>query len=156
MVLCLVGLIVFSVMSLGSAKYRPMAKELFKCVSKTLRLSPCDMAFEQRVKAKVTAKLLNVYPPLARAFYWNFRAFAWAFTGVFFASLIYTLYTFYNFAVYGSCEPGEPCYLTGVAHYVQLAEKPAAYIAIVIMIGVAVYLLFQRLTKKRMITDELR
>lgn len=75
MALCLVALVVFSVMSLGSAKYRPLAKETFKCVTKTLMLSPCDMAFEQRVKAKVTAKLLNIYPPLARVFYWNFRVF---------------------------------------------------------------------------------
>jgi len=148
MVLCLVALLVFSVMSLGSAKYRPLAKEAFKCVTKTLMLSPCDMAFEQRVKAKVTAKLLNVSPPLARTFYWNFKVFAWGFTGIFFASLIYTIYTFYNFAVYGSCEPGEPCYLTGVAHYIQLAEKPAAYIALVVMVGVAVYLLVRRLQKK--------
>ncbi len=66
MPLCLVALFVFSVMSLWSAKYRPLAKQAFKCFTKTLTLSPCDMAFEQRVKAKVTAKLLNVWPALAR------------------------------------------------------------------------------------------
>jgi hypothetical protein len=148
MVLCLVGLVVFSIMGLGSARYRPLAKEAFKCVTKTLMLSPCDMAFEQHVKAKVTAKLLNVYPPLARPFYWNFRAFAWAFTGVFFASLIYTLYTFYNFAVYGSCEPGEPCYLTGIAHYIQLVEKPAAYATLAIMIGAIAYLVVRKVKTK--------
>ena len=51
MPLCLVALLVFSVMSLGSAKYRPLAKQTFKCVMKTLTLSPCDMEIEQRVKA---------------------------------------------------------------------------------------------------------
>lgn len=75
MPLCLVALVVFSVMSIWSAKYRRLAKEAFKCVTKTLMLSPCDMAFEQKVKAKVTAKLLNISPTLARGFYQNFRIF---------------------------------------------------------------------------------
>ena len=62
MPLCLVALVVFSVMSIWSAKYRRLAKEAFKCVTKTLMLSPCDMAFEQKVKAKVSAKLLESLP----------------------------------------------------------------------------------------------
>ncbi len=62
-------------MSIFSTKYRRLAKEAFKCVMKTLTLSPCDMAFEQKVKAKVTAKLLNISPALARGFYRNFRIF---------------------------------------------------------------------------------
>ena len=147
MVLCLVALVVFSLMSVGSAKYRPLAREAFKCFTKTLTLSPCDMAFEQRVKAKGTAKLLKVYPPLARLFYWNFRAFAWAFTIIFFASLIYTLYSFYNFAVYGSCEPGGVCYLTWIGWCILLVEKAAVYIALAVIIGVVLYLLIRRVRK---------
>ena len=149
MVLCLVALVVFSLMSVGSAKYRPLAREAFKCVTKTLMLSPCDMAFEQRVKAKGTAKLLKVYPPLARAFYWNFRAFAWTFTAIFFVSLIYTFYSFYNFAVYGSCEPGGECYLTPFLGWcILLIEKAAVYVALAVMIGVVLYLLIRRVKKK--------
>lgn len=148
MVLCLVALAVFSIMSVGSAKYRPLAREAFKCVTKTLMLSPCDMAFEQRVKAKGTAKLLKVYPPLARAFYWNFRAFAWAFTVIFFVSLIYTIYSFYNFAVYGSCEPGGVCYLTPIIGWcILLIEKAAVYVASAIIIAVVLYLLIRRARK---------
>jgi hypothetical protein len=131
-------------MSVGSAKYRPLAKEAFKCVTKTLMLSPCDMAFEQRVKAKVTAKLLKVYPPLARVFYWNFRVFAWAFTAIFFASLAYTMYSFYNFVVYGSCEPGGVCYLTWIGWCVLVVEEVAMYLVLAILVGVALYLLIQK------------
>jgi hypothetical protein len=145
--LCLVALVAFSILSVGSAKYRPLAREAFKCVTKTLMLSPCDMAFEQRVKAKVTAKLLNVYPPLARLFYWNFRVFAWAFTAAFFVSLIYTMYSFYNFAVYGSCEPGGTCYLTAIGWCVLLVEKVAVYVVIAVLIGVALYLLIRRMKR---------
>jgi len=147
MVLCLVALVVFSIMSVGSAKYRSLAREAFKCVTKTLMLSPCDMAFEQRVKAQVTAKLLKVYPPLARFFYWNFKVFAWAFTAIFFFSLIYTVYSFYNFAAYGSCEPGGVCYLTGIGRYILIVEKAAVYVALVIIIGIALYFLIRRVRR---------
>jgi hypothetical protein len=105
------------------------------------------MAFEQRVKAKVTAKLLKVYPPLARTFYWNFRVFAWAFTAAFFASMIYTMYSFYNFAVYGSCEPGGTCYLTAIGWCILLVERVAVYVALAIIISVMIYLLIRRVRK---------
>ncbi|MGD0424134.1 MAG: hypothetical protein ABSA92_11845 [Candidatus Bathyarchaeia archaeon] len=141
MPLCLVALVLFSIMSIGSTKYRSLARETFKCVTKTLTLSPCDMAFEQRIKAQVTAKLLKVYPPLARAFYWNFKVFAWAFTVIFFVSLIYTAYSFYNFAVYGSCEPGGVCYLTWIGGCILNVERVAVYLALATIIGIAYFLI---------------
>jgi len=148
MPLCLVALFVFSIMSLGSAKYRPLAKQAFKCFTKTLTLSPCDMAFEQRVKAKVTAGLLKVSPALARFFYWNFRIFAWIFTLSFFISLGYTVYSFYNFAVYGSCEPGGTCYLTPIIGWcILLVEKLSIYAVLLVLIGIAVYLLLRKMRK---------
>jgi hypothetical protein len=103
------------------------------------------MAFEQRVKAKVTGKLLKVYPPLARFFYWNFKIFAWVFTGIFFISLIYTIYSFYNFAVYGSCEPGGVCYLTTIGWCILIIEQAAVYVALAIMIGIASYFLIRKM-----------
>lgn len=148
MPLCLVALLVFSVMSLWSAKYRPLAKQAFKCFTKTLTLSPCDMAFEQRVKAKVTAKLLKVWPALARLFYSNFRIFAWIFTLSFFISLGYTVYSFYNFAVYGSCEPGGTCYLTPfIGWCILLVEKLSIYAVLLVLIGISVYLLIHKMRK---------
>jgi hypothetical protein len=148
MPLCLVALLVFSVMSFGSAKYRPLAKETFKCVTKTLMLSPCDMEFEQRIKAKVTAKLLKLSPTLAGFFYWNFKIFAWVFTLSFFISLGYTAYSFYNFAVYGSCEPGGTCYLTPIIGWCTLLiEKVSIYAVLLIMLGIGVYLLLHRVRK---------
>jgi len=148
MPLCLVALVVFSVMSLWSAKYRKLAKEAFKCVRKTLMLSPCDMAFEQKVKAKVTAKLLNISPKLARGFYQNFRIFAWAFTASFFVSLFITAYSFYNYAVYGSCEPGEPCYLTALGVSNGVLEKYIVYLVVVVLIVSGLYLLVSKLRRR--------
>lgn len=131
-------------MSVGSTKYRRLAKESFKCVTKTLMLSPCDMAFEQRVKSKVTAKLLKLSPNLARVFYRNFRVFAWAFTATFFISLILTAYSFYNLAVYGSCEPGGTCYMTAIGLTIGAVEKIAAYLVLTMIIVLAVYLVLRR------------
>jgi len=140
MVLCVFALIVFSIMGIGSAKYRPLAREAVKCVTKTLLLSPCDMAVEQRLKAKATGKLLKFYPPLARFFYWNFKAFAWAFTAFFFGSLAYTAYSIYNFFVYGSCEPGGVCYLTMIDWCILEIEKVAIYATLAILVAVILYL----------------
>ena len=147
MPLCLVALVVFSVMSIWSAKYRKLAKEAFKCVTKTLMLSPCDMAFEQKVKAKVTAKLLRVSPTLARGFYQNFRIFSWAFTASFFVSLFITAYSFYNFAVYGSCEPGEPCYMTALGVSSGQFEKYVVYVVVVILMASGLYVLIRKIRR---------
>ncbi|MGD0176302.1 MAG: hypothetical protein ABSC50_05695 [Candidatus Bathyarchaeia archaeon] len=147
MPLCLVALVVFSAMSIFSSKYRRLAKEAFKCVLKTLTLSPCDMAFEQRVKAKVTAKLLNISPALARGFYRNFRIFAWAFTATFFVSLFITAYAFYNYAVYGSCDPGEPCYITALGVSIGVVEKWVVYAVVAILIASALYIVLRRLRR---------
>jgi hypothetical protein len=144
MPLCFVALVVFSVLSIWSAKYRRLAKETFKCVTKTLTLSPCDMAFEQRVKARITAKLLNLNPRLARMFYQNFRIFAWAFTATFFVSLFVTIRSFYNYAVYGSCEPGEPCYLTALGVTSGDIEKFSMYGVLAVIVTLIIYLIIHR------------
>lgn len=143
----MVALVAFSVMSIWSAKYRRLAKEAFKCVTKTLTLSPCDMEFEQKVKAKVTAKLLKVSPTLARSFYRNFRIFAWAFTASFFVSLFITAYSFYNYFVYGSCDPGEPCYITALGVSIGVLEKYVVYVVIAILIASGVYVLIRRIKR---------
>jgi hypothetical protein len=134
-------------MSIFSSKYRKLAKDSFKCVMKTLTLSPCDMAFEQRVKAKVTAKLLNISPTLARGFYRNFRIFAWAFTATFFVSLFITALSFYNYAVYGSCEPGEPCYITALGVSIGVVEKWLVYGVVAVLIASALYIIVRRLRR---------
>jgi hypothetical protein len=141
--LCLVALVVFSVMSVASAKYRKLARESLKCFLKTLALSPCDVGVEQRIKGKITAKLLGA-PRLARFFYRNFTLISWAFTLTFFASLIYSAYAMYNFFVYGSCEPGGVCYLTFIGWCILQVERLMVYIVLVILVAVAGYLIVKR------------
>lgn len=147
MVLCIVALIVFSVMSVGSAKYKRLARDALRCVAKTLTLSPCDVGLEQRIKGKITAKLLGT-PRLARLVYRNFTIISWAFTLTFFASLIYSAYSFYNFFVYGSCEPGGVCYLTAIGWCIIQIEKATVYIVLMVLAVLAGYLIVKRVRRR--------
>jgi hypothetical protein len=147
-VLCIVALVVFSVMSVGSAKYKKLARDALRCVFKNLTLSPCDVGLEQMIKGKITAKLLR-FPRLAKLFYRHFTVVAWLFTVSFFASLIYTLYSFYNFFVYGSCEPGAVCYLTWIGYCMLLIEKAIVYIVIVVLVALLAYFAYKRLRRRK-------
>lgn len=146
MVLCIVALIVFSVMSVGSAKYKKLARDALRCVAKTLTLSPCDVGLEQRIKGKITAKLLGA-PRLARFVYRHFAVVSWLFTLTFFASLIYTVYAMYNFFVYGSCEPGGVCYLTFIGWCILQIEQVMIYIVLIILVALLGYLIVKRVRR---------
>jgi hypothetical protein len=131
-------------MSVTSTKYKKLARDAFDCVVKTLKLSPCDVGLEQKIKGKVAAKLMWA-PRLARFFYRHFTWISWAFTITFFASLIYTVYSFYNFFVYGSCEPGGVCYITWIGWCILLVERFMIYVVIIILAVLVAYLVLKRL-----------
>jgi hypothetical protein len=147
LVLCIVALVIFSVMSVGSTKYKQLARDALRCVLKNLTLTPCDVGLEQRIKGKITAKLLPV-PRLARFFYKNFTIIAWLFTVTFFASMIYTVYSFYNFFRYGSCEPGAICYITWIGWCILLIEQAMVYIVLIVIAGVLAYFAVKRLRRR--------
>jgi thiol-disulfide isomerase/thioredoxin len=104
MVICIIALIVFAFLSLFSAKYRTYTKEAWHCVSRMARLKPCDTSFDEKMKASITAKLMERSPRLAKVVHKNFRVISAIFVIVFFLSLGYTAYSLYNLAVYGSCD----------------------------------------------------
>lgn len=108
--ICILSLFVFSVLGIFSAKYRSLAKEAFRCVFLRVQFKPCDTSLDQRLKGQIVSKLLKRNQKMARVVYKHFEAISWAFTILFFASMIYTAYAFYNLFVYGSCDPGsETC-----------------------------------------------
>ena len=85
MVVCIAALIVFGFLSIFSVKYRPLAKEAFECVFKLIRLKPCDSEFDQKVKSKVTAKLLRKNTTIAKFTYKNFKLISLFFVVLFFS-----------------------------------------------------------------------
>jgi len=105
--ICIIALIVFGILGLFSVGYRQLAKEAFDCVFKRMTLRPCTTGFDQKMKSKVTAKLMK-FPKLARFTYRYFELISWLFTISLFLSMGYSAYSMYNLAVYGTCDPAHP------------------------------------------------
>jgi hypothetical protein len=105
MVLCIVAAVVFGVMSIFSAKYRPWAREGFRCAFNMLTFRKCDVHLEERMRAHITSHLMTRSERLAATVYHYFKLFSWAFTIVFFASMVYTGVSAYNLAIHGTCDP---------------------------------------------------
>jgi hypothetical protein len=148
MVLCIVALVVFGFLSLFSAKYRPMAKEAFRCVGRMITLRPCEASLEQRIKSKVTTKLMGVSAGLGGFVYKYFSAISWGFTISFFVSLAYTLYGVYNWIVFGNCDPGTPAsscaFNQGVSLFRQICDVLLSneILAFAVLIGALAVTLF--------------
>ncbi len=104
MVLCVVAFFVFSVMSIFSARYRPLAREGLRCVFRTVTFKPCDTGLDDRIKAEVVSGALRFSPSAARVVNRHFTAFSWLFVALTFASLAYSALGAYNFYFYGNCD----------------------------------------------------
>jgi len=103
--ICIIALLVFGVLGLFSAKYRALAKESFRCVFLRLSFRPCETQLDQRIKSKLTSKLLVRSPKLAKFVYKRFELLSWIFTIALFASMIYSAYGLYNLFTLGTCDP---------------------------------------------------
>ncbi len=100
--ICIIALVVFGILGIFSAKYRTYAKEAFSCVFQRITLRPCTTGFDQKMKMKITGKLMKA-PKLANFVYKHFEAISWVFTIIFIVSTAYTIYSGYNYYVYGNC-----------------------------------------------------
>jgi hypothetical protein len=143
MVVCIVAFVVFAFLSIFSAKYRPLAKDSFKCVFRMIQFKPCEVEFEQKVRSKITAKLMRI-PSLARFFYNYFKPISWIFTIAFFASLIYSAYGIYNLIRYGSCQPGATCAVNKLAETITCYETQIIAALIIIAVIVSLYFLLKK------------
>jgi protein-disulfide isomerase len=104
MVLCIIAFFVFAVMSIFSAKYRPLAREGLKCVFRTVTFKPCDTGLDDRIKAEMVGRVLKFSPGAAKLLNRHFTAFSWFFVLLTIGSLAYSLFGFYNFYYYGNCD----------------------------------------------------
>jgi hypothetical protein len=105
---CLVALVILGILSIFSAKYRSWAREALDCVTRRLTLRPCRTGFNEKVKAKVTSKIMKKSQKAARFAHKHFEAISWAFTLVMFVSLAYTAYGVFNLVTIGTCDPANP------------------------------------------------
>ena len=103
--ICIIALFVFAILGIFSARYRDLAKESFRCVFLRLTFRTCETKLDERIKSKLTSKLLRVSPSLAKFVYKRFEILSWIFTIALFASTIYSAYSLYNLFVFGTCDP---------------------------------------------------
>jgi hypothetical protein len=148
MVICIVALLVFSFLSIWSARYRNLARQAFRCVARTITFKPCDVEIEQKIKSKLTAKLM-IIPSLARFFYKNFKIISWIFTITFFASLIYSAYGIFNLVVFGTCDPSSPATCVINQYWSMLTCYEAQIVYTIIAITIILFLIFYFILKKK-------
>lgn len=106
--ICFIALFVFGVLSIFSAKYRPFFRASTDCVARRLTLRPCDTTLEEQVKSETVAAILPYSGALAKFTNTYWEAITWGFTLLLFASLAYSLFGFYNFIQFGTCDPTNP------------------------------------------------
>jgi hypothetical protein len=110
LMICLIALGVFSVTGIFSATHRQLAKEAFDCVFRRMTLRKCSTGFDEKMKMKLTGKLIGRSPLLARKLHQHFELVSWALTFTLIISLSFSVMGAYNLAVYGSCDPhGTDC-----------------------------------------------
>ena len=146
MVICIVTLITFSILGIFSVRYRKLAIESFKCVSRMITFRPCETKLDEKIKSKLTTKLMKRSPALAKFFYKNFKFLSWIFTISFFASLIYSGYGIYNLLVYGNCSPGSgnACVINQLSLIFVCYEKEIVSGIIIFTIIATMFFLFKR------------
>lgn len=105
MVLCIIAFIVFGILGIFSAKYRTYAKESFSCVVRRITFRPCETKFDQKLKSKITGKLMKRSPSTARFVFKHFEILSWIMVITTIISLVIMGNSIYNLYTYGTCDP---------------------------------------------------
>ncbi len=107
MVFCVIAIIIFGILGLFSAKYRTYFREALRCVGRQATLRKCDTDFDNKIKSKITAKLMGKSPSTARFVYKRFYLISWVFVILLFWSAAIFVTGIYNFYSFGNCNgPG--------------------------------------------------
>ncbi len=121
---CIAAFIVFAVLAVFSASYRPLAAKAWHCVLRRLTLRPCDISFSEEMKGKLVGKLVFTHPRLARFLNKWIDWLSFAFVALSIWSLLYVANAGLNLWVYDTCNPAsaESCSLSGEACGVDQAS----------------------------------
>ncbi|NTV22989.1 MAG: DsbA family protein [Nanoarchaeota archaeon] len=115
--ICIIALIIFSIMSIFSVRYRALAKEAFDCVFRRMTFRPCTSGLDRRLKTSILGKVSRKHLGMAKFVARHFEAISWFFTILMFVSLFFTAQGIYNYVVYGNCngEQGGFCVYDALA-----------------------------------------
>ncbi len=103
MVFCIVGIVIFGILGIFSAKYRYYFREALHCIKRQALLKPCDTEFDNKMKAKITGNLMKISPSLSRLVFRRFVLISWIFIIMLFASIAMISAGVYNWWAYGNC-----------------------------------------------------
>lgn len=114
---CIATFIVFGILAIFSASFRPLAAKAWHCVLRRVTFRPCDISFGEEMKSKLTAKLLFTHPRLAKFIRRWIDWLSFVFVALSVWSLLYVLNAGLNLWVYDTCDPSnaESCSLSGEA-----------------------------------------
>jgi hypothetical protein len=130
--ICVAALIVFAILAIFSAKYRPLAKEAFDCVFRKLTLRKCQSGLDRRVRVGAMMPFVKRAPRVAKFIYDAFPVLSGLFVLLTVASFGYMAYGGYNYVLYGNCNgPGSTGFCVfdpngpGSSHLEQCRSTPA-------------------------------
>ena len=103
MVFCIVGLVIFGVLGIFSAKYRRYFRESLHCMKRQLTLRPCDTQFDQEMKSKIAASAGKKSERLGRFIYKRFALLSWIMIIMLAASIAMIGFGVYSYIAFGNC-----------------------------------------------------
>ena len=101
--ICFIALPILLILGIFSASYRKLALEAIDCVVRKLTLRKCHSRLDERIKARITGKLMKRSQKFALLIYKYFEVIAWAFVILFLVSGFFTAQGVYNYVKYGNC-----------------------------------------------------
>ncbi|OGI15270.1 hypothetical protein A3K63_05015 [Candidatus Micrarchaeota archaeon RBG_16_49_10] len=103
---CLVLFLIMAVLGLFFPKFRPLIRESWKCFWDKLRLRPCQMSFDKKMKARIVSKLAKGGKPgLAEFVNRYFNAFLTVLGIVLIVLMVYSTWLFIDWILLGN----KPC-----------------------------------------------
>lgn len=118
---CIAAFIVFAILAIFSATFRPLAAKAWHCVLRRITFRPCDISFGEEMKGKLIGKLIFTHPRAARFLNRWIDWLSFAFVALSVWSLLIVAQSALNLWVYDTCNPrsAESCSLSGEACGVQ-------------------------------------
>ncbi|MBI5871979.1 hypothetical protein HZB88_02740 [archaeon] len=101
--ICIIALVVFGIMAIFSAAYRPLAKEAFDCVFRRVTFRKCRTNLDERIRSRITGRLIRYSPKISAVIYRYFEILSWLFVIITVISLVFAVNGLYNYAVHGNC-----------------------------------------------------
>lgn len=100
---CILSFVVLAIIGIFNASYRDLAKEAYQCAFRRITFRACNTSFKDKMKAKLTGKLLARSPRAAKLLQKHFEVFSWILVILTLVSTFWAAKGVYNFYLYGSC-----------------------------------------------------